>query len=117
VVWAPSAEALRIRADDLKAGPLMIGIAHRELIHECKEPARRVHWGAGLVAIDEEHQTIRFAVDVREHRLVATRQTRRRLEIHRVDAAKELPLVRRELDQLAVVARDRGARPRDPRSG
>src|SRR5208282_5704894 len=87
--------------------------AHRELIHERKEPARRVHWGAGLVAVDEEYQTIRFAVDVREHRLVATRQIRRRLEIHCVDAAKELPLVRREFDQLAVVAGDRGAHGRE----
>ena len=88
----------------------MSDIAHLELIRERKEPARRVHWGTGLVAVDEEHQTIGFAVDAREHRLIAKRQTRRRLEIYRVNAAKELPLVRRE---LAVVADDRGAHGRE----
>jgi transposase len=77
----------------LKAIPLMIDLGGRNLVHHREKLIGDRHRRAGLIAVDEEHHAARVAVDLNERGLVAVGQARRRQRIHRINAAKELPLL------------------------
>src|SRR5580658_5939187 len=85
----------------------MTDLVRRDVLHHGEKLMGDEHRRAGLVAVDEEHQSPRVAVDLRESGLVAVRQTGRGLRIYDVDAAQELPLFLGQLYPLAVVRFDR----------
>lgn len=71
----------------------MIDLGGRNLVHHREKLIGNRHRRAGLIAVDEEHHAARVAVDLNERGLVAVGQTRRRQRIHRINAARELPLL------------------------
>ena len=82
-------------------------VVHRDSLHEREQRGRRVHRCTGLVAVDEEQQTVRVAAILRKYGVVPTRQPASRFGVHCVDAAKKLPLIWRDLDRFAVLTIDR----------
>ena len=61
---------------------------------------------AGLLAVNKQHQAAGIVADLRQNSLVNMRQARRRLRVQSKDRAKELPLLRRQLDPFAVASND-----------
>ena len=72
-----------------------------------------MHWCTESVAIDEEQQNVRVAAALGQHDVIAAWQPGRRLKIHCVDATKERPLIRRDLDQFAALTFDFSAHRRE----
>src|SRR5580698_7127874 len=79
----------------------VVDLRRRHIVHHAEKRLRDGHWRAGLVAIDEENEAAGIAVNLGERRLVTVGQARRRQRVHGVDAAQELPLIRRQLDPFA----------------
>ena len=49
------------------------------------------HRRTRAIAVDEEYEAARVAVDLREHRFVAVGQTRRRIRVEHEYATQKLP--------------------------
>src|ERR1700679_3827750 len=70
---------------------VVLDFARRHVTRNVEQFVRDSHRSAGLLAVDEEHQTVARVVKLDERRLIAIRQARRRGGVHSVYAPEELP--------------------------
>jgi hypothetical protein len=66
----PDSERARVPAGSESAA-LVVDFGRRHVVHHREKLVGDRHWGAGLVAIDEEDQAAGIAVNLGERRLVA----------------------------------------------